>query len=95
SPTKQALDHDPEGFYRRRWLPEFGTPAYPAPIVDETEALARAQALLFPLRRTAAAASEAEAIQQRHGSRKAGLPATSARRRRPKPAPPAGLGQLF
>jgi deoxyribodipyrimidine photo-lyase len=22
SPTKQALDHDPEGSYRRRWLPE-------------------------------------------------------------------------
>ena len=41
SPRKQALDHDPEGRYQRRWIPELGTPAYLQPIVDERSQLAR------------------------------------------------------
>ena len=83
SPTRQALEHDPDGRYRRRWLPEWGTPAYPAPIVDEAAALARAKTVLYGLRRGPEAAREADAIQQRHGSRKAGLPATGRGARRP------------
>ncbi len=94
SPAKQALDHDPQGVYVRRWVPEFGTPAYPAPIVDERSALAAAKERLYGLRKTAPAQAEAGAIQHRHGSRKSGLPSTTPRRRR-GPAAPEGQGQLF
>lgn len=31
SPTKQARDHDPEGFFIRRWVPELA--AVPAPLI--------------------------------------------------------------
>ncbi|WP_166866837.1 deoxyribodipyrimidine photo-lyase [Salinibacterium sp. ZJ70] len=34
NPERQAARFDPDGAYRRRWLPEWGTDAYPAPIVD-------------------------------------------------------------
>jgi len=74
SPAKQARDQDPQGEYLRRWLPEFGTAAYPAPIVDERSALAAAKDRLYGLRRSDQAQTEAQAIQARHGSRKSGLP---------------------
>jgi deoxyribodipyrimidine photo-lyase len=79
SPAKQQRDHDPGFAYIRRWVPEYGTPAYPAPVVDERSALARAKERLYGLRRTADARAEADAIQQRHGSRKSGLPPSGAR----------------
>ncbi|MCP5271700.1 MAG: deoxyribodipyrimidine photo-lyase [Burkholderiaceae bacterium] len=81
SPAKQARDHDPDGAYVRRWVPEFGTPAYPKPIVDERAAVATAKERLYGLRRTAEARQEADAIQQRHGSRKSGLPRSGMQRR--------------
>ncbi|MFT3906604.1 MAG: FAD-binding domain-containing protein [Steroidobacteraceae bacterium] len=34
NPDTQAEKFDPQGEYVRRWVPEFGTRAYPAPIVD-------------------------------------------------------------
>jgi deoxyribodipyrimidine photo-lyase len=34
NPTLQADRYDPDGSYVRRWIPELGTPEYPAPIVD-------------------------------------------------------------
>ncbi len=34
NPDRQAERFDPDGAYRRRWLPEWGTDAPPAPIVD-------------------------------------------------------------
>jgi deoxyribodipyrimidine photo-lyase len=37
NPTLQAERFDPAGDYVRRYVPEFGTPAYPAPIVDHAE----------------------------------------------------------
>jgi deoxyribodipyrimidine photo-lyase len=40
NPTRQAEQHDPDAAYVRRWVPEFGTPAYPEPIVDHGEAIA-------------------------------------------------------
>jgi deoxyribodipyrimidine photo-lyase len=89
SPTKQALDHDPEGVFIRRWVPEFGTPAYPAPIVDERAALRLARDRLYALRATPEARAEADAVQQRHGSRKAGLPPSGARSSRRRAAPAA------
>jgi len=96
SPTKQALEHDPDGLYRRRWLPEWGTPAYPAPIVDEAAALKRAKDTLYGLRRGERAHQEADAIQQRHGSRKAGLPRSGTTRRRMTPTEPdEGQQSLF
>jgi deoxyribodipyrimidine photo-lyase len=40
NPTLQAKRFDPDGDYVRRWVPEIGTPDYPAPIVDHAEASA-------------------------------------------------------
>jgi deoxyribodipyrimidine photo-lyase len=124
SPTKQALEHDPQGVFIRRWLPELAavplaqlaepwrmSPAeqsaagclvgrdYPAPIVDAAAAVARAKQRLYALRGSAQARAEADAIQQRHGSRKSGLPpsgraaAPKATRRvaRPMPVPQLDL----
>ncbi len=45
NPAAQAARFDPVGEYARRWIPEFGTAAYPAPMLDHvaerTEALRR------------------------------------------------------
>ena len=38
NPMLQAKRFDPEGAYVRRWVPEIGTPAYPAPILDLAQA---------------------------------------------------------
>ena len=82
SPAKQARDQDPQGLYIRQWVPEFGTPAYPAPIVDERAAVAAAKLALYGLRKTTQAHAEADAIQLKHGSRKSGLAPTSGTRRK-------------
>jgi deoxyribodipyrimidine photo-lyase len=37
NPVLQAQKFDPHGDYVRRWIPEFGTAAYPEPIVDLAE----------------------------------------------------------
>lgn len=95
SPAKQARDQDPHGDYIRQWVPEWGTAAYPAPIVDERAALAAAKERLYGLRQTLPAREEAGAIQARHGSRKSGLPPSGGIRRRNRPAAPEGQGQLF
>ena len=85
SPTKQALDHDPQGVFVRRWVPEFGTPAYPAPIVDERAALKHAKDRLYGLRATPEARAEASEVQHKHGSRKSGLPPSGRGASAPKP----------
>jgi deoxyribodipyrimidine photo-lyase len=87
SPSRQAADHDPSGAYVRQWVPEQGTSAYPPPIVDERAALAAARARLQAWRSSAAARQEADDIQQRHGSRKSGLPPTTRAPARPGAAP--------
>lgn len=94
SPTKQALDQDPQGLYVRRWVPELGTSAYPAPIVDERSALAEAKRKLYALRATPEAKGEAGAIQQKHGSRRSGLPPSGVLARKVS-APDLGQGSLF
>jgi deoxyribodipyrimidine photo-lyase len=43
NPELQAAKFDPDAEYIRRWVPEYGTPAYPDPIVDLGET--RRQAL--------------------------------------------------
>ncbi|MDP2006760.1 MAG: FAD-binding domain-containing protein [Rubrivivax sp.] len=104
SPAKQAREHDPQGEFVRRWVPDFGTPDYPAPVIDERTALAFAKDRLYGQRATPAARAEADAVQQRHGSRKSGLPPsgraageTRAPRRPsvPKAKPPSPQGELF
>ena len=45
NPDSQAKTYDPQHKYIREWVPEWGTPAYPAPIVDLKESRARAIAL--------------------------------------------------
>ena len=104
SPAKQAIDQDPQGLYVRQWVPEFGSVAYPQPIVDERSAVATAKQQLYGLRQTREAHDEAGAIQHKHGSRKSGLPPSGNRARRTHKAdsasahtPPANdpQGRLF
>ena len=90
SPSKQARDQDPQGVFIRRWVPEFGTDAYPPPIIDEPAALLHAKTVLYGLRQAPEAQREAVAIQDRHGSRKSGIaPVKTARKR-----PPSDAAQL-
>lgn len=42
NPESQLKKFDPAGTYVRRWVPEWGTPAYPAPIVEHKFARQRA-----------------------------------------------------
>lgn len=93
SPARQAAEHDPTGAYVRRWVPEWGTPAYPRPLVDERAALAQAKERLYALRRSDAARLEADAIQQRHGSRRSGLAPSQGPRGTRRTAP--GQAGLF
>ena len=115
NPLKQALDHDPNGVFVRRWLPELAqVPAvflhqpwtmdgatqhqsgcvlgvdYPMPIVDWQQAAAQARDRLWSLRRERGFADLADAIQQRHGSRRSGLRASSQRGRRQRGRAAAG-----
>ena len=94
SPAKQARDQDPLGVYVRQWVPEFGSAAYPTPIVDERSAVAAAKERLYGLRKTQEAHVEADAIQRKHGSRKSGLPPTTPAKRRAR-ATSDDQGQLF
>jgi deoxyribodipyrimidine photo-lyase len=56
---------------------------YPEPIVLEKTALAQAKVVLYGLRKAPETRAEADAIAQRHGSRKSGLP----------PSGPSSLGR--
>jgi deoxyribodipyrimidine photo-lyase len=49
-PMKQQLEQDPKGEFIKRWLPEFGTPAYASPIIDNTESLKLGKARLHAMR---------------------------------------------
>ena len=60
-------------------VPEYGSAAYPKPIVDERTAVAFAKEKLYGLRKTQAAHTEAQVIQNKHGSRKSGLPPSGSR----------------
>ncbi|HEX8205232.1 MAG TPA: FAD-binding domain-containing protein, partial [Solirubrobacteraceae bacterium] len=43
SPERHQERFDPQGEYVRRWIPELGTPDYPAPIVDRRAGRERAK----------------------------------------------------
>jgi deoxyribodipyrimidine photo-lyase len=62
--------------------------------VDERSALAEAKRKLYELRATPEARDEAGAIQQKHGSRRSGLPPSGVRARK-APAADLGQGSLF
>lgn len=50
NPTEQQRKFDPEMLYIRRWIPEYGTVAYPQPVVDHAEARKKALEILKSLR---------------------------------------------
>uniref|UniRef100_UPI0013DB8DFF FAD-binding domain-containing protein n=1 Tax=Sandarakinorhabdus rubra TaxID=2672568 RepID=UPI0013DB8DFF len=96
NPVKQGLDQDPDGQFIRRWLPELAhlpTPlvhepwladaraSYPAPLVNHEQAARDARAAITAIRRDPAHAAPARAIVAKHGSRRAGLPDTTRRRK--------------
>ncbi len=105
-PVKQGRDHDAQGLFVRRWVPELADVPlvflhepwlmsaseqsacgvilgrdYPLRIVDHKAAVAAAKERLYGLRRSSAAREEADAIQQKHGSRKSGLSRTLKKRK--------------
>jgi deoxyribodipyrimidine photo-lyase len=116
NPLKQGLDHDAQGLFIRRWVPELRQVptvylhqpwtmdrptenrvgclldrSYPLPIVDWEAAAARARTRIWALRQQEGFAAFADAIQERHGSRRSGLKRSTSRRT--APALPAA-GQL-
>jgi len=71
---------------------------YPLPIVDDKATMAFAKEKMYGLRKTPQARIEAADVQEKHGSRKSGLPATGQKRKAKAPrAPevPSPQGDLF
>ena len=71
---------------------------YPLPIVDDKAAMKVAKDRMYGLRKTPQARIEAGDVQEKHGSRKSGLPASGQRRKAKAPrAPeaPSSQGDLF
>jgi deoxyribodipyrimidine photo-lyase len=93
SPARQQHDQDPEGRFVRAWLPELGTPDYPPPIVDWSQAARAARDRVWAVRRDPDARRVAQTVWARHGSRH---PQREASRRAARPAAdPRQLGLGF
>jgi len=94
SPARQQLEQDPDGRFVRTWLPEFGTPDYPPPIVDWSTASRAARERVWALRRDPAMAPIARAVWTRHGSRHPGREPHRSGGRRPAASASDGPRQL-
>jgi len=106
NPVKQGRDHDPDGRFTHRWVPELAGVddrllhepwrmdrtqqrsagcvlgrEYPEPVVDHLAAARLARERIWAARRGPAFKAEADRIQARHGSRRSGLPSSTAPRR--------------
>ena len=71
---------------------------YPRPIVDDKAAMKAAKDRMYGLRKTPQARIEAADVQEMHGSRKSGLPATGQKRKAKAPQvpkTPSTQGDLF
>ena len=98
NPVKQGHDQDPTGAFTRRWVPELAgmddktvqepwraaSPPqdYPPPIVDVAAAARAARDAVYAHRRRPGFREEADAVAERHGSRKSGLRQIARRRAR-------------
>ncbi len=96
-PVKQARDHDPDGSFVRRWVPELAEVPdahlaephrmsrsqqsaagcrigvdYPAPLVENKPAIAKARRVLEALRRRPESRARSREVFRRHGSRRGG-----------------------
>ena len=85
NPEKQREDQDPGGEFIARWVPEYGSAEYPAPIVDHLAAARAARERLWALRADQASKADAKAIFDKHGSRN---PSREGVRRSRKVRPP-------
>jgi deoxyribodipyrimidine photo-lyase len=86
NPIKQGMEHDPEGTFIRRWVPElknldndeihqpWKSPqkmnGYPMPLVNEKEARTKAAEKVFMIKKQANFNETAKKIWDKHGSRK-------------------------
>jgi deoxyribodipyrimidine photo-lyase len=82
-PTKQAIEHDPDGEFIRQWVPELRDVStslihqpglaganYPPPIVDHAAAVRRAGAEVQRIKKRAQASGRTAEVLERHGSRR-------------------------
>jgi deoxyribodipyrimidine photo-lyase len=93
NPVKQGQDQDPDGAFIRRWVPELaslpapaihrpwehGVRGYAAPLGNHAALAAIARERLWSVRRAEGYRGVAEAIQERHGSRRSGMRQTGRR----------------
>ena len=86
NPIKQGKDHDPEGLFIRKWIPELSnipqkdihTPwlshaklkNYPLPLVDESIARKKAAKKIYNIRNSKTFKEQSKNIYMKHGSRK-------------------------
>ncbi|MFN3630023.1 MAG: deoxyribodipyrimidine photo-lyase/cryptochrome family protein [Casimicrobiaceae bacterium] len=110
-PTKQGLDHDPEGEFIRKWVPELRdlpqafihrpwlAPVpprdYPPPLVEWAAAAREAAHRIHHLRREAAVQAEAVRVYDAHGSRHPGREGRPRARGRRPPAADPAQASLF
>jgi deoxyribodipyrimidine photo-lyase len=84
SPTKQFLDHDPEGTFVKKWVPELRqyTPAeiayaeevrlaaYTPPVICIKERSKQMKERVYAIRRSVKGKKISQEVLQKHGSRK-------------------------